>query len=271
MPSKFRRRAAGYFVRNYKSNRIFVLNDPQAPRVCPALAAEIGLNESILFLQWEFWLVTEGVDRDGYRWLRRTVREVVDFFPFWSRATAQRVIESLLEKKLFVAGDFDEGPGRPGRWMRFDFDQVALLNSVRLLSHSETTKAQTETNSAQIETPVNIGNKRKKKREVKPEDLIVPFNSTEFAEALDLFETQREQKRAGKFTDVARMLLYRQLKAWGEPRSIAALLHSARNGYTGCFEPKTYETSSSSATSGRQSDGANGNSKYDPFADKLVV
>lgn len=262
--------------RNYKTNRLFVLNDPTAPRICPALAKEIGLNESILFLQWEFWLVTEGVERNGDLWLRKTVREVAAAFPFWSIQTAQRVIESLLAKKLFIAADLDDGPGRSARWMRFNFDQVAVLNSVRVLSHSETTLSQSDDESAQSETPA-INKKKNKDRVVKPEDLIAPFNSDDFTQALALFEAGRMQKRAGKLTDVARMLMYRKFREWGEQRSIAALLHSAEKGYTGCFEPNNgVSNAANQRHNSSRPDAAGTNSEtstasYDPFRKQRAV
>jgi hypothetical protein len=47
-----------------RQERVFVLNDPNAPRLSPALAIEIGLNESILFLQLEFWIAIS--DKAGF-------------------------------------------------------------------------------------------------------------------------------------------------------------------------------------------------------------
>lgn len=234
---------------------------------------EIGLNESILFLQWEFWLVTEGVLRDdGFWWLRRTVREIAELFPFWSPQTAQRTVESLILQGLFVAGDFDEGPGKRARWIRFDFDRCSMLNSIRVLSHSETTNAQSETGNTQNETTVLYTGKRKDKKKEPVEIESPPFNSSEFTEALALFEKQRSQKKAGKLTEVARKLFYRDLTQWGERRAIAALLHSARNGYTGCFEPKNGNYARSENTSAGQQSAGNAASgdEYDPFKDKPV-
>lgn len=116
--------------KKFQANRIFTLNNPLAPRISPELAKEIGLNESILLLQLEFWIVSEGVERDGFVWLRRTVRQIQDVFEFWGVATIERAIGSLLRKGYLVAAQFDPGSGKSARWLRFDFERLATLSSI---------------------------------------------------------------------------------------------------------------------------------------------
>lgn len=119
--------------KKYQHNRIFTLNNPLSPRICPELATEIGLNESILLLQYEFWLATESEERDGYTWIRRTVREVRQDFCFWSTGTVNNIIQSLVKTGYLIEGKYDVGPGKNGRWLRFDFERLATLKSIQVI------------------------------------------------------------------------------------------------------------------------------------------
>jgi hypothetical protein len=152
--------------RKYKQNRIFTPNNPLSPRICPELATEIGLNESILLLQYEFWMATEGEERGEFLWLRKTVREVREVFKFWGVATIDRIIQKLLAKGYMVAGDFDEGPGKGSRWMRFDFERLSSLKSIKVdCSISEQRMSQKQARSDQIGTTVLITEKNKTKEQ----------------------------------------------------------------------------------------------------------
>lgn len=117
-----------------KLTRCFTPNNPTAPQLCPALAKEIGLNESILLLQWEYWILTEGQERDGHVWLRKTVREIQETFPFWGVATIHRTLQSLVSEKrpLLVVGNYDEGPGRASGWFRLNFEALQKLKSIKV-------------------------------------------------------------------------------------------------------------------------------------------
>ena len=64
--------------------RIFTLNEPNAPRINPALAKEIGLNESLILLQIEFWISISNNEREGKRWTYQSVRDMQEkSFSFW--------------------------------------------------------------------------------------------------------------------------------------------------------------------------------------------
>lgn len=115
------------------STKFFLPNNPLAPQLCPELAKEIGLNESVLLLQLEFWMRTEGVERDGHLWLRKTVREIQKDFCFWSTGTVSNIILKLTEEGYMVEGSYDESPGKNGRWLAFDFEYLSKLKSIRVI------------------------------------------------------------------------------------------------------------------------------------------
>ncbi len=70
----------------YEKNRIFTLNEPNAPRLNPALAMEIGLNESLILLQIEFYLGVTASDvkhtHEGKKWIWKSTRDWLEVFPF---------------------------------------------------------------------------------------------------------------------------------------------------------------------------------------------
>lgn len=149
----------------YEQNRIFELNEPNAPRLNPALAKEIGLNESILFLQLEFWIAIapDRNIRDGRKWVYKSLTDLLDFFPFWSKSTLNRVINSLKkEKKLIHVGEYNEKKYDRTRWFAINFEEARKLKSIKVanfngveLDEPETRSVQGETHSAQSGTDSN--------------------------------------------------------------------------------------------------------------------
>lgn len=124
--------------RKYQPNRLFIPNNPLSPRISPELALEIGLNESVVLLQMEFWLATEGQEHAGHIWARKPEREIQRTFPFWGVATVHRILDTLTKKKWLVRDDkLDDGPGRGAGWYRFNMEALATLKSVRVCSNME--------------------------------------------------------------------------------------------------------------------------------------
>lgn len=119
--------------KKHKQPRFFLPNNPLAPQLCPELAKEIGLNESILLLQWEFWMRLDAVERDGHFWLRRPVREIQQTFVFWGVGTVHRTIKSLVSKGYMAVGDYPQPTGNPTPWLRFNFDRLTLLKSIKVV------------------------------------------------------------------------------------------------------------------------------------------
>ncbi len=129
-----------------------------APRLWPELAREIGLNESILLLQIEFWIRTSTTEeREGRHWTYQSTRDIQAFFSFWSVATIQRAIQSLVEKKLIYVGNFNKYKYDKTRWFAINEDGIGRLTSVRMagLFQNETPSNQNETRSNQNETRLN--------------------------------------------------------------------------------------------------------------------
>jgi len=114
----------------FEDNRLFVLNDSHAPRLSPALAQEIGLNESILLLQLEFLIAVHSSQISGRRWVRMSVRDLEREFPFWSYSTINRAVQSLEASGLITVENFNRRNYDKTRWFSIDLDAAAGLRSI---------------------------------------------------------------------------------------------------------------------------------------------
>lgn len=173
----------------FEENRLFVLNDSHAPRLSPALAQEIGLNESILFLQLEFLIAVRGTLVAGRPWVRMSVRDLVEEFPFWSSSTINRALQSLISDGLLLAEDFNEAKYDKTRWFSIDLEAASRLKSIAVKAPVEgvttgghdtrstqngTGSAQNGTGSTQNETAID----RELIPETKPESTHTPTHAT---------------------------------------------------------------------------------------------
>jgi hypothetical protein len=122
----------------FDMNRVFTLNDPHAPRLSPALAEEIGLNESILFLQIEYWIAISNNERNGRRWTYQSTSDIKETFPFWSESTVKRIVNSLKRQDLIIIGNYNQWKGDKTRWFAINFEQVGKLKTLTLRSVDST-------------------------------------------------------------------------------------------------------------------------------------
>lgn len=134
--------------------RIYTVNNPTAPRLCPELAVEIGLNESVLLLQIEHWISICNHPIDGDWWTYQSVRDIKDTFPFWGLATINRTIESLEKKNLIKIGNFNQARYDRTRWFAINGDEInRTLKSIKY--ENGTGVFQNGTRLAQIGTQSN--------------------------------------------------------------------------------------------------------------------
>jgi hypothetical protein len=138
-------------VNKYEENRILVLKNEYLPRLSPALAAEIGLTQSILFLQIEFLIAISNNEKDGKRWTYQSTGDLKKMFPFWSRETINRGINSLRELGLIEVQNYNRHKYDRTRWFAIDRANAAKLSSIRLVG-----SAQFESQSSQFETDLSL-------------------------------------------------------------------------------------------------------------------
>jgi hypothetical protein len=138
-------------------------------QVLPSLAKTIGLNSAIFLQQLHYWATnkkTDGLEKNGYKWIYNTYEEWKENFPFWSERTIQRIILDLENEGIILSEQFGKSHYERKKYYRIDYDRLSSLfktgchnqdgqdvtiegaNVARSLNESETTTENTsETNS----------------------------------------------------------------------------------------------------------------------------
>ena len=135
-----------------KGERMFILNEPIVPRISPALACEIGLNESIVLLQLEFYISISDNWRDGLKWTFQSVRDLQEkAFPYWSVSTIQRTLKVLLDKQYLIESNYNEHQYDKTRWFTLG-PGLNNLQSITIQGGVGTRSGQIGTGGGQIGT-----------------------------------------------------------------------------------------------------------------------
>lgn len=113
---------------------LFVFNEPGSLRISPALAKEIGFNESIFFLQIEYLIgVSNTEEKDGRLWTYQSLQHLKDtFFPWWSTATISRIAKSLENKNLIHIGNYNKIGYDRTQWYALNEEGIRKLKSIIL-------------------------------------------------------------------------------------------------------------------------------------------
>jgi len=98
-----------------------LINEPPL-QVLPTLAVAIGLNNAIVVQQVHYWLRISKNERDGQKWVYKTIDEWHEEFPFWSKRTLERVIESLEDMKILVSGNYNKLKMDRTKWYRINYE-----------------------------------------------------------------------------------------------------------------------------------------------------
>ena len=97
--------------------------------ISPALAAIVGLNESIILQQMHYWLQSSKHKHDGYEWIYNSYPQWKEQFPFWSEATIKRTIRKLEKAGLITTGNYNKMNLDRTKWYRLDYDALASIGS----------------------------------------------------------------------------------------------------------------------------------------------
>ncbi len=116
----------------------FDFTDNRMLRLNAGLAKEIGLNESIVFLQIQFLIKNSNNERDGKRWTYQTLDKLrAEYLPFLSRSALDRAITNLKNMGVLVVASFNAKSFDRTRWFAIDEEKTAKLSSL-IISQNET-------------------------------------------------------------------------------------------------------------------------------------
>lgn len=169
------------------------LKDNWCPRFHPLLASEIGLNESLLLLQLEYWLDKKAHIRDGMDWTYQSLNDLVTTFPCWNKSTINRAIHSLLTQGLiYCESKYNKRANDRTRWFALNLENCGKLESVKVLTlrQNEPTLYQNEPTlyqnaTALPKTSLRLPNTEESARNTEPEQ-GQEYESEDTSEDLDL-------------------------------------------------------------------------------------
>lgn len=109
-----------------KNNLSRLLINESPLQVLPSLAVLIGLNEAIVLQQIHYWIsnVLNKNVIDGRKWVYNTYEDWKKQFPFWSKSTIVRTIDSLENKKLIISGSFNKMSIDRTKWYTIDYEKL---------------------------------------------------------------------------------------------------------------------------------------------------
>jgi hypothetical protein len=143
------------FKSKYERNRLFDFEGQRLAVLSPKLAQEIGLNESLLLLQLDFLIAISNNERQGQRWTYQSVTDIEKIFPFWSRATINRVIKSLENRGLINVSNFNRKKYDKTRWFAINIEKAEELKSIKVVKPKQS-PFQNEIDLIQIETHCDL-------------------------------------------------------------------------------------------------------------------
>lgn len=117
-----------------KRIRFFTPNDPHQMRIYPALAEEIGFNESIVLLQLEYLIgISTTEEHDGQLWTYQTLEDLhTNYFPWISTVTISRVMRNLESQKLILIGNYNKFGFDRTQWYAINWDECKKLTSIKI-------------------------------------------------------------------------------------------------------------------------------------------
>lgn len=115
------------FVRS-GGEKVNLLIDERPLIVLPKLAKEIGLNEAIMLQQIHFWMNKKKNVIDGISWVYNTYDGWAKQFPFWSKSTIRRTINSLEKQNLLITGNHNKMKLDNTKWYSINYEQLERVS-----------------------------------------------------------------------------------------------------------------------------------------------
>lgn len=115
------------------------------------LASVIGLNESIVLQQLNYWLHSKSAKQiDGRLWIYNTYSNWrKDNFPFWSERTIRRAFDSCEKKGLVITGNFNKAGFDKTKWYSIDTKKLDDLMSSACGQNGQTNRTKSPDGSGQ--------------------------------------------------------------------------------------------------------------------------
>lgn len=123
----------------------------------PKVAAAIGLGEAIILQQVHYWILRSNNHIQDLVWVYNSAESWRKQFPFFSRATIQRHLESLESQKLIRSENFNKMKMDRTKWYTIIYENVSkieILLEKNTIAQIEQPSHQHEQTYSQIEQAV---------------------------------------------------------------------------------------------------------------------
>ena len=195
-------------------NRLIFNENPLV--ILPEFARKIGLNESIIVQQINYWLTeNEKAKRnfkDGYYWTYNSYKEWQQNFPFWSESTIKRTITRLENCGLLITGNYNKLKIDRTKWYRLNDELLSKveespLGQIDLTIISKWYEEQIKLTSPLPEINSEINDRDYPKKS--PINIGVPV--TTFKDEKDFIDTVKKHTEDGKTIHLSK-IIYKEFK-----------------------------------------------------------
>jgi uncharacterized phage protein (TIGR02220 family) len=91
-----------------------------------------GVPEAIMITNFQWWIVKNKANQthqyDGRTWTYNSVSAFGTIFPYWTANQIRRCLDSLVEQRVLVKGEYNKNPHNRTSWYAF-FDESMFINS----------------------------------------------------------------------------------------------------------------------------------------------
>lgn len=135
-----------------------LLINEQPLQFLPTLAKVLGSSDKALILQQiQYWLNNPkvGKEADGRKWIRNTVEEWHEQFPWIASKTVQRYLKDLEDKKILLTNNLNRLKFDRTKWYTIDYHELDKLTNA--LGQSDQMEGDSQSPSNRTDSPVENG------------------------------------------------------------------------------------------------------------------
>lgn len=115
-----------------KHSSTFLTSDPTVKIVPDDLAILIGVDQTMMLCQIDFWIQNHQDDehcKDGRYWIYESYDNWKEQFPYWGKTKIREIIRKLKEKKLIITGNYNKMSGDNTKWYTVNYDLLDKIMS----------------------------------------------------------------------------------------------------------------------------------------------
>jgi hypothetical protein len=180
-------------------------------RVSPSLAKKIGLTESMILLQLEFFLSISENERDGGLWTYQTLQDLHEqYFPFVSMSTLSRAITKLEALNLVVIGNYNKKKFDRTQWFSLNLEECGKYPEITILQNEKSNQSNCKIDVVKLQNPSSQNEKC-----ILQNETTIPETSSEIPT-----ETTPEKKKEANASAAGVVKKIGKLKASPEEKAL---------------------------------------------------